>query len=92
MANPQQQVEKARQAVRAFMLGIAGMDEMKETLVDLGGASFIDFLNDVDEGGLPIYDISSADVIAALVTALNAVNDVLDDSNGTHRKALRKLL
>ena len=92
MANPQQQVEKARQAVRAFDSGVNGMDVAKETLVDLGGASFIAFLDDVDGEGNPIYDIGSADVVAALVTAFDAVNAVLDANNGAHRKALRKLL
>jgi len=87
MASPQTQVEKARQAVRALMAGIAGMDEAKETIVDLGGIPFITELLDD-----PSSDISSADVVAALVTALDAVNAVLDANNGAHRKALRKLL
>jgi hypothetical protein len=68
------------------------MDLAKERLVDLGGASFIAFLNDTDTNGDPIYDISASDVVAALVTALDAVNAVLDANNGAHRKALRKLL
>jgi hypothetical protein len=88
MAQPTQQVEKARQAVRALMSGIAGMDEARETLVDLGGVSFISFLDDDPD----VYDISSAEVVAALVTALDALNATLDANDGAHRKALRKLL
>jgi hypothetical protein len=89
MAQPTQQVEAARQAVRALMTGIAGMDEAQETLIDLGAPAFISFL---DTPG--VYDISSADVIAALGPngALKAINDALDANNGAHRKALRKLL
>jgi hypothetical protein len=75
------------------MAGIAGMDEAKETLVDLGGLSFISFLDETaGDPPEPIYDISSADVVAALVTALDAMNAALDANNGAHRKALRKLL
>jgi hypothetical protein len=95
MAQPTQQVEKARQAVRAFMEGIIGMDEAKETLIDLGAPTFIEFLDETaGDPPEPIYDISSADVIAALGPsgALKAINDVLDANNGAHRKALRKLL
>jgi hypothetical protein len=92
MAQPTQQVEKARQAVRSFMAGVVGMDEAKETLVDLGGVSFIAFLDDVDGEGNPIYDISSANVVEALVMALDAINAALDANSGQHRKALRKLL
>jgi hypothetical protein len=95
MATPTQQVEKARQAVRAFMAGLVGMDEAKETLIDLGAPAFIEFLNDTQgEPPVPIYDISSDDVIDALGPngALKAINDVLDANNGAHRKALRKLL
>lgn len=92
MASAQTQVEKARQAVRAFVAGFVGMDEAKETLVDLGGLTFIAYLDELDSEGHKIYDISSADVVAALVTALDAVNAVLDANNGAHRKALRKLL
>lgn len=90
MASPTQQVEKARQAVRAFMSGLVGMDEAKECLIDLGAASgFLDFLDAPGE-----YDISSADVIAALgpTGALTAINAALDANSGEHRKALRKLL
>ena len=92
MASAQTQIANARQAVRAFMSGVIGMDEAKETLVDLGGLDFIAHLDEVDGEGNPIYDISSADVVAALVTALDAVNAALDANNGEHRKALRKLL
>lgn len=92
MANPQQQVKKARQAARAFLQGIVGMDEAKETLVDLGGMPFIAYLDEVDGEGNKIYDIGSAEMVAALVTALDAVNGVLDANSGAHRKALRKLL
>jgi hypothetical protein len=92
MANAQTQVEKARQAARAFMQGVVGMDEAKETLVDLGGLTFIAYLDELDAEGHKIYDISSAEVVAALVTALDAVNAVLDANSGAHRKALRKLL
>jgi hypothetical protein len=95
MAQPTQQVEKARQAVRAFMEGIVGMDEAKETLIDLGAPTFIEFLDETTgDPPEPIYDISSDDVIDALGPngALKAINDVLDANNGAHRKALRKLL
>jgi hypothetical protein len=96
MAQPTQQVDKARRAVRAFMAGLAGMDEAKETLIDLGAPTFIEFLDEVsdDDPPVPLYDISSDDVIDALGPngALKAINDVLDANNGAHRKALRKLL
>ena len=92
MANAQTQVERARNAVRALITGVVGMDEAKETLVDLGGLTFIAYLDAVDDQGKKIYDIGSADVVAALVTALDAINAVLDANGGAHRKALRKLL
>ena len=92
MASPQTQVERARTAARNFIAGVVGMDEAKETLVDLGGLAFIGYLDAVDDQGHKIYDISSVEVVAALVTALDAVNAVLDANSGLHRKALRKLL
>ena len=92
MANAQTQVERARTAVRALISGVVGMDEAKETLIDLGAPAFIAYLDEVDVAGQKIYDISSADMIAAFVGALDAVNAVLDANAGTHRKALRKLL
>jgi hypothetical protein len=92
MASAQTQVERARQAARNFISGVVGMDKAKETLVDLGGLAFIAYLDEVDDQGKKIYDISSAEVVAALVTALDAVNTVLDANSGAHRKALRKLL
>jgi len=93
MAQPTQQVEAARTAVRSLLDGIAGMDEAKEALVDLGGLTFVAYLDETaGDPPEPIYDISAADVLAALVTALDAVNAVLDANNGQHRKALRKLI
>jgi hypothetical protein len=92
MASAQTQVERARQAARNFISGVVGMDEAKETLVDLGGLTFIAYLDELDGEGHKIYDISSAEVVAALVTALDAVNAALDANSGAHRKALRKLL
>lgn len=93
MAQPTQQVELARSAVRSLLDGIAGMDNARETLVDLGGKSFVTFLDETaGDPPEPIYDISSDDVVAALVDALDAINAALDANSGEHRKALRKLI
>ncbi len=92
MAQPTQQVQKGRDAVRSLLVGLVNMQTARETLRDLGGKSFIAYLDGVDPEGNPIYDISSDDVVAALVTAADAIEAVLDANGGAHRVALRKLL
>ena len=91
MASAITQVQKLRDADKALLDAIATIEMQKERIVDLGGAAFVAFLDDTDEGGNPIYDISSSD-LTAIVPVLAAINDVLDANNGAYRKVLTKLL
>jgi prefoldin subunit 5 len=92
MANPQQQVEKARQACRALWEALDDMESAKEKLIALGGVSFVSYLDETDEQGEPIYDISSNDMAAALVTTLDAIQSLLSANSGAHKTNLARML
>ncbi len=92
MANPQTQVELARQAVRQLWTALAAMRDAREKLLALGGVSFISYLNETGADGNPIHDITVNDVAGALVTTLNAIDSLLAADNGAHRTNLAKML